>query len=94
MSMGFPVFITRVNVGKGRGMVLVSMDSPAGELSNGEIKNAEALRVVMSVATLREVTELFASTLREIEAEAMQQPATDRVPDEARFSTMAASRKH
>jgi hypothetical protein len=58
-----PVFVTRVNVGKGRGMVLISLESPGGDISNGEVENLEAFRVVMSAATFAEVTQLFVNVL-------------------------------
>jgi len=65
--MALPIFVTRVNVGKGKGMVLISMESPAGDVSKGEVENLEALRIVMSLTTFAEVTRLFADVLRKME---------------------------
>jgi hypothetical protein len=67
--MGFPIFITRVSVGKGPGVVMLSMESPGGEVRNGEVDHVEAMRVVMSTATFHEVAELFARTARELHAQ-------------------------
>jgi hypothetical protein len=65
--MGMPVYITRVKVGSGSGMVLVSLESPAGEISGGEVQNAEASRVVMSESTFAEVAAIFVDTLKKIQ---------------------------
>jgi hypothetical protein len=67
--MGFPIFITRVSVGKGPGVVMLSMESPGGQVRNGEVDHVEAMRVVMSTSTFHEVAELFARTAREIQAQ-------------------------
>lgn len=66
--MSLPVFVTRVHVGRGKGVVLVSIDSPAGELTKGEIQAAEAMRVVMTEATFAEVTAVFVETLKRIKS--------------------------
>lgn len=48
-------------------MVLVSMDSPAGDMAKGEVQNLEATRVVMSEATFAEVTAVFVDTLKKLQ---------------------------
>ena len=65
--MGFPIFATRVKVGKGRDVVLISVDSPAGSTGKGEIESVEALRFIVSFATFAEITELFVRTLKTID---------------------------
>lgn len=65
--MGFPIFVTRVKVGKGRDVVLISAESPAGQNPKGEVESAEALRFVVSLSTFAELTELFVRTLRTID---------------------------
>jgi hypothetical protein len=66
VPMGIPIYVTRVNVGKGRGMVLISMESPSGDTANGEVQNMEAARIVMSESTFAEVTALFVDTLKKM----------------------------
>ena len=65
--MGFPIFVTRVKVGKGRDVVLISAESPAGVGGKNEVESVEALRFVVSLATFAEITELFVRTLRTID---------------------------
>jgi hypothetical protein len=67
VPMGIPIYVTRVNVGTGRGMVLVSMESPAGDTASGKVQNMESARVVMSESTFAEVTALFADTLKKMQ---------------------------
>jgi hypothetical protein len=67
MPVNPPVLITRANVGKGPGMVLVSLGAPAGELGKGPIENFEILRIAMTHDTFREITQLFVRTLNELE---------------------------
>jgi hypothetical protein len=65
--MGFPIFVTRVKVGKGRDVVLISAESPGGQNAKGEVESAEALRFVVSLSTFAEITELFVRTLKSID---------------------------
>jgi hypothetical protein len=66
LPMGFPIYVTHVNVGRGRGTVLVSIESPAGDIANGQVQNIETARVVMSESTFAEVTALFVDTLKKM----------------------------
>jgi hypothetical protein len=65
--MGFPIFVTRVKVGKGRDVILVSVESPAGNTGKGEVESVEAMRFVVSLSTFAEITELFVRTLKTID---------------------------
>lgn len=65
--MGFPIFVTRVKVGKGRDVILVSVESPAGDTGKGEVESVEAMRFVVSLSTFAEITELFQRTLKTID---------------------------
>ena len=65
--MGFPIFVTRVKVGKGRDVVLISAESPAGVGGKSDVESVEALRFVVSLATFAEITELFVRTLKTID---------------------------
>ena len=64
-----PMLITRVHVGRGPGIVLVSMASPSGELGRGPVENVEAFRIAMTYSTFREVADLFSQTAAEIQAD-------------------------
>lgn len=66
--MTIPIYVTRLKVGRGNDIVLVSVESPGGDVSKGEVENQEAVRMVMSLSTFTEVTELFVSTLEQIKA--------------------------
>jgi hypothetical protein len=63
------MLITRVHVGRGPGIVLISMASPSGELGTGPVENVEAFRVAMTYSTFREVAELLSRTAAEMESE-------------------------
>ncbi len=63
-----PMLVTRVHVGKGPGIVLISMATPSGELGKGPVENVEAVRVAMTYSTFKEVAELFNFTAAEIQA--------------------------
>lgn len=65
--MAAPVFVTRVRVGTGPDMVLISVESPSGDTGKGEIEPIEAFRMAMSQRTFAEVTELFLRTLQSME---------------------------
>ncbi len=65
--MGFPIFVTRVKVGKGRDVIMISAESPAGVTSKSEVESIEALRFVVSLSTFVEITELFVQTLKTID---------------------------
>jgi len=76
-----PMLITRVHVGKGPGIVLISLASPSGDLGKGPVENVEAVRIAMTYSTFREVAELFSQTAAEIEsAEAGPQVGVGRTP--------------
>jgi hypothetical protein len=79
MPVNPPVLITRANVGKGPGMVLVSLGAPAGELGKGPVENFEVLRIAMTNDTFREVTQLFIRTLNELEPQPPQGPGPGEV---------------
>ena len=64
-----PMLITRVHVGKGPGIVLVSLASPSGDLGRGPVENVEATRIAMTYSTFKEVADLFSQTVAEIQAE-------------------------
>jgi hypothetical protein len=66
-AMGFPIFVTRVKVGKGRDVVLISAESPGGQTGQGEVESIEALRFVVSLSTFAEITELFVRTLKAVD---------------------------
>ena len=66
--MSMPIFITRVKIGLGRGVVLLSVESPSGDVSNREVTHQEAMRLVMSEITFAEVTELFNESLMRLRA--------------------------
>jgi hypothetical protein len=80
MSNNPPMLITRVHVGKGPGIVLVSMASPSGELGRGPVENVEAMRIAMTFSTFKEVAELFSQTIAEIQAEEAGQKVGARRP--------------
>ena len=65
--MGFPIFVTRVKVGKGRDVILISAESPAGVSGKNEVESVEAMRFVVSLSTFAEITELFVRTLKTID---------------------------
>lgn len=65
--MGFPIFVTRVKVGKGRDVILISAESPAGVSGKNEVESIEAMRFVVSLSTFAEITELFVRTLKTID---------------------------
>ena len=65
--MGFPIFVTRVKVGRGRDVILVSAESPAGVTGKNDVESVEALRFVVSLSTFAEITELFVRTLKTID---------------------------
>ena len=74
------MLITRVHVGKGPGIVLVSLSSPSGELGRGPVENVEMTRVAMTLSTFKEVAELFNQTIAEMEAEQSAQKVGARRP--------------
>jgi len=79
-----PIFITRVHIGKGPGIVLVSLGTPAGELGKGPVENVEAVRIAMTFSTFKEVSDLFSATVKDLQAGATQSGRrTLRVSDEA-----------
>lgn len=74
--MGVPIFITRVKVGRGRDMVMIAAESPAGDASKGEVETLETVRMVMSPSTFAEVTELFVRTLKDMDLAHARVPST------------------
>jgi len=82
MANNAPMLITRVHVGKGPGIVLISMASPSGELGRGPVENVEAVRIAMTVSTFKEVADLFSQTMADIHSEetAGQKVSTRRPP--------------
>lgn len=81
--MSPPIFVTRVHIGKGPGIVLISLGTPAGELGKGPVENVEAVRVAMTFPTFKEVADLFSATVRDLEAQNRSGRRTLRVSDEA-----------
>jgi hypothetical protein len=75
-----PMLVTRVNVGRGSGIVLISMASPSGELGAGPVENVEAIRIAMTESTFKEVAELFARTAAELQADAASKQGVVRTP--------------
>ena len=80
--MSPPILVTRVHIGRGPGIVLVSLSTPAGDLGKGPVENVEAMRVAMTFSTFREVADLFAATARQLEAQ-QPGPRAVRTPDDA-----------
>lgn len=80
MASNAPMLITRVHVGKGPGIVLISLASPSGELGRGPVENIESVRIAMTNSTFKEVAELFAQTLAEIQADETGQKVGARRP--------------
>ena len=80
MPNNAPMLITRVHVGKGPGIVLISMASPSGELGRGPVENVEALRIAMTYSTFKEVADLFSQTNVEIQTEEAGQKVARRAP--------------
>jgi hypothetical protein len=66
MPMNPPILITRAHIGKGPGIVLISLSAPAGELGQGSVENVEVARVAMTHSTFKEVAALFNFTLGEL----------------------------
>jgi hypothetical protein len=66
MPVNPPILVTRAHVGKGPGIVLLSLAAPAGELGKGSVENIEVVRVAMTHATFKELVGLFNYTLAEL----------------------------
>jgi hypothetical protein len=81
MTIHPPVLVTRAHVGKGPGMVLISLGAPAGNIGRVQVEVAEVLRLAMTHDTFREITQLFVRTLNEIEP----QPPRGPPPEKATF---------
>jgi len=62
-----PVLITRAQIGKGPGIVLISFAAPAGELGKGAVGNVEVMRIAMTHTTFKELANLFSYTVSELE---------------------------
>jgi hypothetical protein len=82
--MTLPTFVTRVKVGKGRDKVLISAESPAGDMARGQVESVETFRIVVSLSTFAEMTELFVRTLNGTSAAPAQ-------PSPAQSEAMAAA---
>lgn len=95
--MSPPILVTRVHIGRGPGIVLVSLSTPAGELGKGPVENVEAVRVAMTFSTFKEVAELFSATARQLgEAQpgphhAVRSPEED-IPLPGEYAAMTMSR--
>lgn len=89
--MGVPIFVTRVKVGTGRDMIMISAESPSGDTSKGTVENQETVRLVMSPSTFAEVTELFVRTLKSFDDEQLRAHLQ---PNQPENFTMSGSRKH
>jgi hypothetical protein len=63
MPVNAPILITRAHIGKGPGILLISLAAPAGELGTGSVTNVEVIRVAMTHSTFREIADLFNSTI-------------------------------
>ncbi len=96
--MTLPIFVTRVKVGRGRDMVMISAESPAGDNVNGEVKSVESARMVVSLATFAEITELFVRTLKTFNTAQAGRPPMTAEQDESGYRRMAdnegVARKH
>ena len=96
--MSAPILVTRVHIGRGPGIVLVSLSTPAGDLGKGPVENVEAVRVAMTFSTFKEVAELFSATARQLEETAQAAPRRSiRSPEEdiplpGEYAAMAVSR--
>lgn len=66
MPINPPVLITRAQIGKGPGIVLLSFAAPAGELGQGSVDNVEVVRIAMTHTTFKEFASLFNHTLVEL----------------------------
>jgi hypothetical protein len=62
-----PILITRAQIGKGPGIVLISFAAPAGELGKGAVGNVEVVRIAMTHTTFKELANLFSYTASELE---------------------------
>jgi len=74
MTDVLPIFVTRVNLAKASDSVLISLEAPSGDVTSATIETREVARVVLSDQTFRQVCELFARTLRAMDA-AKDKPA-------------------
>ncbi len=74
MTDVLPIFVTRVNLAKASDTVLISLEAPSGDVTSATIETREVARVVLSDQTFRQVCELFARTLRVMDA-AKDKPA-------------------
>ncbi len=67
-----PIFVTGVSVARSQDFVVAALFAPTGEFKSGKLEAGEVVRVVMSVSTLRAMTNTMLATCREIdEANAM-----------------------
>ena len=66
MPINAPVLVTRAQIGKGPGIILISFAAPAGELGKGSVENVEIARIAMTHATFKEIAGLFNYTLGEL----------------------------
>ena len=90
--MGVPIFITRVKVGTGRDMIMISAESPSGDASKGAVENQEAVRLVMSPSTFAEVTQLFVRTLKSFDDDQLRSHVQQNQPEN--FTMSGPARKH
>jgi hypothetical protein len=66
MTSNPPLLVTRAQIGKGPGIVLVSFAAPAGDLGQGSVENVEVMRIAMTHTTFKELASLFNYTLGEL----------------------------
>lgn len=90
--MGVPIFVTRVKVGIGRDMIMISAESPSGDTSKGAVENQETVRLVMSPSTFAEVTQLFVRTLKGFDDEQLRSHLQPNQPEN--FTMSGTARKH
>ena len=90
--MGVPIFVTRVKVGTGRDMIMISAESPSGETSKGTVESQETVRLVMSPSTFAEVTQLFVRTLKSFDDAQLRSHLQSNQPEN--FTMSGAVRKH
>lgn len=63
-----PVFVTGLTLARSQDFVVAALYAPNGEFRSGRLEAGEVVRLVMSLSTLRAMTETMIATCREIEA--------------------------
>jgi len=62
-----PIFVTGVSIARSQDFVVAALFAPTGEFKSGKLEAGEVVRVVMSVSTLRAMTNTMLATCREID---------------------------